>query len=458
MAKFLNKKEQVYDLQLTSYGRYLLSIGTFKPVYYTFMDDNVLYDGAYARLTESQNHIQGRIKEQRYIESTTLFTDVGEFQEHNPGSALNRFESVYSRERTIPRRDVGKTNAIIGDMRLEDNTSAIPAWKIVSLQGIISSSQYADFYNDVDIPQVNVDLNYHLQVQDSQYVYDPETSVDILGQTQTFIDNRVIKLIPDDAMFYIEEVNTQVLSENYDIEVFKIENPGGDQGKATGLLTFEVSMVRIGDTITISDDQQSLTFTYVAGATSSPVEIEFIGTSDLVKRTFVKIRDSGLNIDVAYADPTAVSHTQIELTARRAGPDYNKLIKVATTLNNAIIQDGMSGGQNSPDSLYRKYFQSKKPQIENGYMMSATPSNSEIERVGMQPGEILGSYSTSSVEYYFDVLVDSHVNQAKACTAAESFNKESYYVDFDFECDRKDNNSVFYDIYGTATEPEICHN
>ena len=44
MAKFLNKKEQVFDLKLTSYGNYLLSQGNFKPVYYAFYDDNVVYD------------------------------------------------------------------------------------------------------------------------------------------------------------------------------------------------------------------------------------------------------------------------------------------------------------------------------------------------------------------------------------------------------------------------------
>ena len=77
MAKFLNKKEQVYDLQLTSYGKHLLSMGAFKPVYYGFYDDNILYDGAYAGLTEGQNEIQKRIKEDTvYLEGLTRFTDV----------------------------------------------------------------------------------------------------------------------------------------------------------------------------------------------------------------------------------------------------------------------------------------------------------------------------------------------------------------------------------------------
>ncbi len=44
MAKFLDKKEQVYDLRLSSYGRYLLSIGSFKPVHYAFFDDNILHN------------------------------------------------------------------------------------------------------------------------------------------------------------------------------------------------------------------------------------------------------------------------------------------------------------------------------------------------------------------------------------------------------------------------------
>jgi hypothetical protein len=44
MAKFINKKEKVYDFKLTPYGHYLLSIGAFKPEFYGFFDDNIIYD------------------------------------------------------------------------------------------------------------------------------------------------------------------------------------------------------------------------------------------------------------------------------------------------------------------------------------------------------------------------------------------------------------------------------
>ena len=39
---FFNKKEEVMEIQLTAYGKYLLSKGVFKPVYYTLSDDEVL--------------------------------------------------------------------------------------------------------------------------------------------------------------------------------------------------------------------------------------------------------------------------------------------------------------------------------------------------------------------------------------------------------------------------------
>ena len=42
--EFFNKKQDVIDLQLTNFGRHLLSKGKFKPVYYSFFNmDNVYF-------------------------------------------------------------------------------------------------------------------------------------------------------------------------------------------------------------------------------------------------------------------------------------------------------------------------------------------------------------------------------------------------------------------------------
>ena len=55
MSRFLNKKEEVIDLKLTSYGKHMLGRGNFKPTYYAFFDDNVVYDSQYFGRVEVQN-------------------------------------------------------------------------------------------------------------------------------------------------------------------------------------------------------------------------------------------------------------------------------------------------------------------------------------------------------------------------------------------------------------------
>ena len=72
--EFFNKKEEVIDLKLTQFGRLLLSKGKFKPVYYSFFDEGILYDGARGDITEDQNDIQYRIKNTTpYMKNTAEF-------------------------------------------------------------------------------------------------------------------------------------------------------------------------------------------------------------------------------------------------------------------------------------------------------------------------------------------------------------------------------------------------
>jgi len=74
---FMDKKQDVYDIKITPYGKKLLSQGKFKPEYYAFFDDDILYDFAHSNnitavsdigstqlSVEGQNDIQTRIKEE----------------------------------------------------------------------------------------------------------------------------------------------------------------------------------------------------------------------------------------------------------------------------------------------------------------------------------------------------------------------------------------------------------
>ena len=97
MAKFLNKKEQVIDLKLTSYAKYLLSIGRFKPHSYAFFDDNVLYDKKYADeySSETQSNINTRVKDEtQYLETYVHFRGVEKNLNRNKNLSLDVRDNI----------------------------------------------------------------------------------------------------------------------------------------------------------------------------------------------------------------------------------------------------------------------------------------------------------------------------------------------------------------------------
>ena len=133
MAKFINKKEQVYDLRLTAYGRYLISIGKFTPEYYAFFDDNVLYDSNYAGFPEQQNHTEERIlNETQYLESLVLFEDVDSMLDTEEMIDLNNLDLTPTK--MTPRKDVFRFTEPIGDAYLDGESQSAPAWKVVALK------------------------------------------------------------------------------------------------------------------------------------------------------------------------------------------------------------------------------------------------------------------------------------------------------------------------------------
>ena len=457
MAKFLNKKEQVYDLQLTSYGRYTLSIGSFKPTYYAFYDDNVIYDHNYTRTllsastledpfsgsSEPQNDIHKRIKEEtQYLESFVLFEDVEEASEpitYEDG----HFNIDINPAKKEPRKDVYRYNTAIGDAFLDGDSNVAPAWKLVALQGEIMSVDLEDATGSTRIPQINIQANYTKEIVDYSININPTNFEDIIAITQPFSDGKQIRVVAEDILIYGEELNTELLIENFDVEVYEIV--ASTAKPATGSIEVTTG-ISDGDTIQINDGLNAITFEFDTNSTvTSPNTAVTLTAPEYMYSTNATalktaIEDSVLNITILkYEGP---GKTGLDLTNTRVGVGGNKDIVASNT--NAFTIKGMDGGRDGRDELSRKYFQNENTQIQDGFMTSETPTQTAI-----------GIITTASVEYWFDFLADQQIDQKLACKGAEIFNKESYYIDIDFDCE-EDEEIFYYDIYGAATEPEIC--
>tara|TARA_R110002020_G_scaffold378626_1_gene589616 strand:+ start:1172 stop:2182 length:1011 start_codon:yes stop_codon:yes gene_type:complete len=334
MSKFLDKKEQVFDFKLTNYGNYLLAVGKLKPAYYTFVDDNVVYDSAYfGRTAEPQSKIHQRIKQETpYLESLVLFEEVS--NNTVTEDEMNFFDLGITPTEKTPRKDEFRLNSIIGDAFVAESKEKVPSWKLVSLNNDIATSTETDPFNEARIPQINITASYRKEVVDSQEVANQNISANderiLEAVSAPFADNKVVRLqLNGDVLLYLEEMNTDVLNENFELEVF-------------------------------------------------------------------------------------------------------------------LLQDSES---TSEQNLFRKYFQNKKEQIVDGFMVSKNP-------IDVQPEE----YTEDGIESFFSILKDAAIDPKIACKAANEFNKESYLIDIDFNCNQEEQEDLFYDIYGSETEEdvEIC--
>ena len=55
--------KEILEIKLTSFGKHLLSCGKFKPTYYKFFDNDILYDSQYANFEEYSGVAEARIQQ-----------------------------------------------------------------------------------------------------------------------------------------------------------------------------------------------------------------------------------------------------------------------------------------------------------------------------------------------------------------------------------------------------------
>ena len=229
--KFFNSKEEVIDIELTSYGKHLLSKGKFKPYYYAFFDDGVLYDSEYGGTTELQKDAQNRIKyDTPRLKAQGAYTsaETNLQQDLTPirSSGIN-FELNQDLIPSVPaiQRDADKFYSLKYAMGTSDlNTDAAPAWNMTFLKGHISSSQ--DFltgaFSSIPVPQIKTStIKYEATVNQASPDVDLVDVQYINGQDGSYIDiiEKNGELILD-----VSENNVFFGEGNFDIEVYSVED------------------------------------------------------------------------------------------------------------------------------------------------------------------------------------------------------------------------------------------
>jgi|TARA_R110000824_G_scaffold99030_2_gene235956 hypothetical protein len=253
--KFFDPKEEVLDIQLTQYGKRLLSKGKLKPMYYAFFDDDILYDGKAAGVIEDQNSIQERIKE----DTPRMHTQhVYEGIQTNINQNTDQLDATYQYQSLKESEKI--LGLPLGESSLSGNLA--PAWdvKFYHNELLTADSYITSSGGTLRIPQINARIEPEtfisydaVELEDRQKEYvgdsfpnnmDPDNFGDDPVSEESdelinyFDDDSIIMIRKDGLFLDVKENNTDYLRDNFDIEVYIMDVVSGEE-KSTKKLYFQ---------------------------------------------------------------------------------------------------------------------------------------------------------------------------------------------------------------------------
>ena len=261
---YLDPKERVIDMKMTSYGRHLLSLGKFKPTYYAFFDDDVIYDGEYASIEEGQDNIEPRIQENtprmsaqavfssreaavfdaspNVVNDLIIGQDIQNLKEKDKQTLLTKVRVQEGPEQSeVLQQPLGTTNSTFRN---------VPAWNARFYKAPLSSSvNYLQISSSAgrgimykDIPQLNVDIQYTINKNspshkstnaNSEYLGRGDKISYVLQEDSVFLGdggNRGnIEVVRDVLILRLEESNTNFNKDNFEIECYEVETVDGKE-------------------------------------------------------------------------------------------------------------------------------------------------------------------------------------------------------------------------------------
>lgn len=244
---FFNSKEEVLDIELTPYGKLLLSRGVLKPTYYSFHDDDVLYDVEYAGLTENTNFAEVRIQDETPVHkpfysfsSPKMFLD----RDLNQEKFLSNKADLTIQKTSLPPNIL--SNSTISNLY-------IPSWEIYNLSSNFSSSATTFTNNNVinaSIPQFDVEMNtYFFKTNQEQIDEDPKLQ-QLSFEGLTYKDDDIYITLNNPLLLKIIENNVDFENDAFDLEIYKVSKDENNNETYTQL--------KFNDTIQNYDNESNL--------------------------------------------------------------------------------------------------------------------------------------------------------------------------------------------------------
>jgi len=314
---FFNQKQEVFDIQLTSHGKKLLSEGNLAPEYYAFFDEDILYDARYAGSpNEEQNYIATRIKEEtprlktqynftrlekkdrstiKYVLDYTEHLDMAKAQGDLEVGEFNFKDKIlmYLWESGLVSPEQAGMLEVKGDTYSYNNEFGIlnnyimqepigtsdlgnryaPSWDVQCYKGQISSSVeqlYTNRFPTLKIPQVEIECNFTtVEKYNMNFAKDINNSIAVnnalahVGADEIipFEDGTYYEVKRGEILLELTEENVPYGIDNYEVEVFFIEDSNLDTERWIKLyFNPEVEVENVFYAPYVNDDEERKTY------------------------------------------------------------------------------------------------------------------------------------------------------------------------------------------------------
>lgn len=230
---FFNKKEEVIDIQLTRFGKRSLSRGEFKPFYYQFFDDDIIYNAEFAGVNETQNQTQDRILEDtpRLKKNVNISHADREFTSTefsiSGEEAEKKFFSNNDQDRVLlyPLSNY-ETDSIQAPYIEINSFDANISIESLEFQHLSSSGIYKK------IPQLEMSSLYTLsrlsgvETTDEQRrrMNNSNNFVDLKSDKIEFLDKSELSVVGEKIILSFEEANSYYNMANFELEIYEMDN------------------------------------------------------------------------------------------------------------------------------------------------------------------------------------------------------------------------------------------
>ena len=283
---FFNQKEEVIEIQLTSYGKYKLSQGKLRPAYYAFFDDDICYDPEYTgvSLSSDEEYSETRIQ----INTPSL----------RPQTAVVGVDRIQKKTKELQNSgyDTKKYNDIVDDFSdrevrslpigsAEPSNVYAPSWEIRLLRSEIDSGSYVDTTpegaasgssNSYIVPTFSASVEYTTHIYTEEDIFgatslSERTSAEqeysqTMGNVAVpsngylinyFGDGTVVTVNDRFILLDVVENNTRTERDNFIVSVEQIESSAEDEDGQPNIIgmSFVKRPQEIVNDILLDEDQ-----------------------------------------------------------------------------------------------------------------------------------------------------------------------------------------------------------